>query len=141
MNSNSSSKPPTPLSKRVMQGGVWLFVLRLSGLTLEFIRLVILARLLMPEDFGLMGMALLTMGTFSTFFQTGFTAALIQNKKISESHLNSAWTVRILKGLVLFAILYAPFTLLALFSTILHFFAIALFLFLQTVFLSWIRDR
>ncbi len=106
MNSNSSWKPTSPLAKQVMRGGMWLFALHFSGLTLGFARLVILARLLMPEDFGLMGMALLTIGTFNTFFQTGFMAALIQKKEIGESHLNSAWTIRILKGFILFAILY-----------------------------------
>ena len=38
--------------------------------------------------------------------QTGFQAALIQKQENLESYLNSAWTVLILRGLLLFTILF-----------------------------------
>ncbi len=74
-------------------------------------RLVILARILAPHDFGLMGIALLIMATLETFSQTGFQAALIQKKDDIKSHLDAAWTVLILRGCILFVILYliAPY--------------------------------
>ena len=74
-------------------------------------RLIILARILAPHDFGLMGIALLTMMTLDTFSQTGFQAALIQKNKNIESYLDSAWTVMILRGIVLFGALFliAPY--------------------------------
>lgn len=58
-----------------------------------------------------MGIALLAMSTLETFSQTGFQAALIQKKENIESYLDAAWTVLILRGLLLFGILYfaAPF--------------------------------
>ena len=39
-----------------------------------------LARLLVPEDFGLLGIAMRAIATLETFSQTGFQAALIQKK-------------------------------------------------------------
>jgi len=87
------------------------FFLRIVNRGFSLIRLIILARILSPNDFGLMGIALLTMSTLETFSQTGFQAALIQKKEDIESYLNSAWTVLILRGFALFIILYfiAPY--------------------------------
>ena len=99
------------LSQRVVKSGFWAFALRAVNRAFRFIRLIILARVLAPEDFGLMGIALLTMATLDTFSQTGFQAALIQKKDDIKSYLDAAWTVLILRGSILFAILYiiAPF--------------------------------
>jgi len=99
------------LSQRVVKSGLWAFALRAVNRAFRFIRLIILARVLAPEDFGLMGIALLTMATLDTFSQTGFQAALIQKKDDIKSYLDAAWTVLILRGSILFAILYiiAPF--------------------------------
>jgi len=99
------------LSKRVVEGGAWVFALRILNRGLGLVRLVILARILAPADFGLMGIALLAMATLETFSQTGFDAALIQKKEDVESYLNSAWTITIIRGIFLFVILYliAPY--------------------------------
>jgi len=87
------------------------FSLRIVQQIFGLARLLILARILAPHDFGLMGIALLAMSTLETFSQTGFQAALIQKKENIESYLDAAWTVLILRGLLLFGILYfaAPF--------------------------------
>jgi len=107
-NFNDSGKS---LSQRVVRGGFWVFSLRITQQLFNFVRLVILARILSPNDFGLMGIALLTMATLDTFSQTGFQQALIQKKEDIKPYLDSAWTVLILRGLILFAILYfiAPY--------------------------------
>jgi len=105
--------PPTdePLSRRVVRSGFWVFSLRIVQQLFNLVRLVILARILAPHDFGLMGIALLTMATLETFSQTGFQAALIQKKENIKSYLDAAWTVLILRGFILFLILYliAPY--------------------------------
>ena len=103
--------PNQSLSQRVVKGGAWVFALRIVNRGLGLVRLVILARILAPADFGLMGIALLAMATLETFSQTGFNAALIQKKEDVESYLNSAWTITIIRGVVLFVVLYfsAPY--------------------------------
>lgn len=107
-NFNDSGKS---LSQRVVRGGFWVFSLRITQQLFNFVRLVILARILSPNDFGLMGIALLTMATLDTFSQTGFQQALIQKKEDIKPYLDSAWTVLILRGFILFAILFfiAPY--------------------------------
>ena len=108
---NNLTKPEGSLSQRTVRGGLWMFLLRIIQQLFGLARLIILARILAPHDFGLMGIALLTMATLETFSQTGFQAALIQKKEDIESYLDAAWTVLIFRGLLLFGILYfaAPF--------------------------------
>jgi len=108
---NNLKIPGGTLSQRVIKGGFWVFFLRIINRGFSLVRLIILARILSPNDFGLMGIALLTMSTLETFSQTGFQQALIQKKEDIESYLNSAWTVLILRGFILFVILYfiAPY--------------------------------
>ncbi len=103
--------PCNDLSQRTVRGGFWVFLLRIVQQIFGLARLVILARLLAPHDFGLMGIALLTMSTLETFSQTGFQQALIQKGENIDSYLDAAWTVLVIRGLVLFGILYfaAPF--------------------------------
>ena len=108
---NNFVRPGENLSESVVRSGFWVFSLRIVQQLFSLTRLVILARILTPHDFGLMGIALLTMATLETFSQTGFQSALIQKKDNIESYLNAAWTVLILRGFILFAILYlfAPY--------------------------------
>ena len=97
---------PESLSKKVVRGGIWVFGLRIINRGLGFIRTIILARLLAPSDFGLLGIAMLAIATLETFSQTGFQAALIQKKDNVESYLDTSWTVSAIRGIVLFLILF-----------------------------------
>src|SRR3990172_10700322 len=108
---NNVRKPGASLTHRVVVSGFWMFTLRMLQNAFGFIRLIVLARVLLPNDFGLMGIALLTISTLETFSQTGFQHALIQKKGNIESYLNSAWTVSILRGFIIFGVLYliAPY--------------------------------
>jgi len=103
--------PEKRLSHRVVRGGFWVFTLRITERSFYFIRLIILARILTPSDFGLLGIAMLTMMTLENFSQTGFEAAIIQKKEEVEEYLNSAWTVGIIRGVFLFLVLFliAPY--------------------------------
>jgi len=95
-----------PLSNRVIKGGLWVFALRILNRGLGFMRTLVLARLLAPEDFGLLGIAMLSISTLETFSQSGFQAALIQKKENVESYLDTAWTVSAVRGIALFLILF-----------------------------------
>jgi len=58
-------KPASPesLSKKLIRGGIWVFALRFTNRGLGFIRTIILARLLVLADFGLLGIAILAIST------------------------------------------------------------------------------
>lgn len=111
INSAELSSPGQDLFGRAVRGGFWVFALRMVTRALEFGQLIVLARVLGVEDIGLLGVAMLCMSILNTFTQTGFRAALIQKKENTQAYLNSAWTVGIIRGIVLFTALYfaAPY--------------------------------
>ena len=90
---------------------MWVFSLRMINRVLGLVRTIVLARLLAPEDFGLLGIAMLSVSTVETFSQTGFQAAIVQKKENVASYLDTAWTASALRGLILFLLLFlfAPF--------------------------------
>jgi O-antigen/teichoic acid export membrane protein len=99
------TKSSESLTHRVVISGFWVFTLRILQKVIGLVKLVILARVLTPEDFGLIGIALLTIGTLEMLCTTGFQQALIQKKENIDSYLNTSWTVSILRGSLLFLIL------------------------------------
>ncbi|MCX5811620.1 MAG: lipopolysaccharide biosynthesis protein [Proteobacteria bacterium] len=98
--------PHGSLHKRVIESGFWIFVLRVANQILSLIKMVILARILTPHDFGLAAVAMLTISTLEAFSQTGFQAALIQKEKSVREYLDSAWITAIARGAVLFSVIY-----------------------------------
>ena len=104
-------KPRKTLPQKMVQGGVWISSLRIIRKILGLIRLIIIGRILSPSDFGLMGIALLAMSALETFSTIGFRQALIQKKENTENYLDAAWTVLIVRGFIIFIILYliAPY--------------------------------
>lgn len=95
---------------RAIRGGFWLLSLRVSTRLLGFVRSVILARILTPADFGLVGMAMIVIAVLDIITQTGFDATLIQKKDPPENLINAAWTLQFIRGVFLFllAFLVAP---------------------------------
>lgn len=96
-----------PLARRVIKSGFWAFALRVSYLTFYFARIVILVRILSPRDFGTIGIALLMMSILEAFTQTGTLHALVQKKGDIRPYLDAAWTVSVLRGIALGALLFA----------------------------------
>jgi O-antigen/teichoic acid export membrane protein len=71
------------------------------------VRAVILARILSPSDFGLMGLALVVIYAAESFTETGFYKALVQKKEGAEEYLDTVFTVSALRGLALFLLVWA----------------------------------
>lgn len=96
---------------RAVKGGAWLFALRILSHILSMTKLIILCRLLDPDDFGLLGVATLSIGVLLSFSEIGLRQALIQKKDNIESYLDLAWTINIIRGLVLFLVMFivSPF--------------------------------
>lgn len=74
-------------------------VVQLGGVKLIFfVRLLILARLLTPDDFGLVAIAVATVGFFLSVTDVGMIPALVQGKMVEEKHYDAAWTVGVLRA-------------------------------------------
>lgn len=94
------------LKRKVLVGGCWLYMLEGCSKVLLIMQTVILARLLMPEDFGIVGIFFIVSVALENFTKTGFNKALIQRNDINNRFLDTAWTVSIIRGILLFAILF-----------------------------------
>ena len=107
----SSPDKDSNLYKKTIKGGGWIFLGRLLQQLFGFVRWVVLARLLSPYDFGILGIAALTIGILDTFTQTGFGIALIQKNVDIRPYLSTVWTVGIIRAAILFLFMcaIAPF--------------------------------
>ena len=79
----------------------WSTVGSLGKQSIQFVISVILARLLLPEDFGLLGMVVVFTGFATLFNDLGFGAALIQKKTLEEQHLSSVFWLNLGVGFFL----------------------------------------
>ena len=103
-----SLTPGGDLETRAVRSGVWLTALNVSRRTLELLALLVLARLLTPDDFGLLGIALLTLTGLKRFSNLGLTSALIQRTEEDvDRYLDSAFTLQFARGLLLAGVVVA----------------------------------
>ena len=99
------------LGQRTVAGGAWLSASRLLQQGASLIQVTLLARLLDPSAFGLVGLANLSAYAVGVFVYTGFDAALIQKPHLDEDDIHTAWWVTLARYLALafcLALLAAP---------------------------------
>ena len=94
-----------PLRERVIEGVVWLTATRLSGQIITWIITIIVVRLLSPEDYGLMGMAVLFTGVLHLFNEIGLGAAIVQKAELSVEQISDLRWVIIAINVALFGLL------------------------------------
>lgn len=89
------------LRTRTWKGGAWLLIAQGLSRGSDFAKRVILARLLSPNDFGLMGIALMVLNWLDYFTDTGIRPALIQKQGEIDRYFDTAWTAQLVRGAVL----------------------------------------
>ena len=101
----------TAIGKSVATGALWMIALKVIERSIGVISTTILARLLIPADFGLVAMAMALFAILELSGQFGFDHAILRKQDATRSQLDTAWTLTIchglLSGLVL-ALLAAP---------------------------------
>lgn len=61
---------------------------------------LVLARLLAPEDLGIIAMASLVIGLLDVLLDLGVNVALVQNRNAEQAHYNTAWTLRLIQSTI-----------------------------------------
>jgi lipopolysaccharide exporter len=88
------------IQRRMATGIVWMVFSRLMDRGVGVISVLILARLLVPDDFGLVAMAT-AIGSFLDLLGAfSFDVALIQNQEASKKQYDTVWTFNVLFGLL-----------------------------------------
>lgn len=101
MNENKS------LSQRTMQGFVWKFLEKIGSQGMQLIIQIILARILLPEEYGLIGLLSIFITVSDVFILQGLTTALIREKDADNRDYSSVFFANIVLSLVLYMVLYA----------------------------------
>jgi len=74
---------------------------------LKFVRYMILARILAPDQFGLMAIVMVAAAMFEAFTEVGVKQSVIQNKRGAEAdYLNVAWWFQVVRGVALFVVAF-----------------------------------
>ncbi len=89
------------ISRRTLMGAAWSGASQVASQGIQMVIKIILARLLVPEDFGLVGMALIFTNLAMTLNELGLSAAIVQRKNVTDRHLSTAFWASALAGLVL----------------------------------------
>ncbi|MDQ1640589.1 MAG: lipopolysaccharide exporter [Pyrinomonadaceae bacterium] len=101
----SADGASVPLAKRIRSGFSWLVSSSLIGESIRFTRSVVLARLLLPEDFGLFGMALTIVAALNAVTMLGLDRTIVANKFDSrdelKAHLDTVWSAGLVRSLVI----------------------------------------
>jgi len=98
------------LTKKTFGGFLWLGGVKASNAIFQFAILAILARLLTPTEFGLMGLALLVTSFADIFNDMGFGPAITQKKDLTKTDIYTGFTYSLIFGVILFLLLqiFAP---------------------------------
>lgn len=106
-------KDNSTLSQKALNGVFWKFAEKFSGQLMQLIIQIVLARILLPSEYGLVGLLSIFITISDVFIIQGFTTALIQKKDPDEVDYSSVFFANIIMAIVLYAILYAIAPLLA----------------------------
>jgi len=99
-----SEKTCMTLKQQAVSGVKWNGVSMGAVTTLQFVTLAVLAHLLSPSDFGLMGMIMVVMGFARLFADMGISNAIIYRQDTTKEALSSLYWLNILAGIVVFLI-------------------------------------
>lgn len=87
------------LNSRSVVSGAALYVgMRWFDRLIGVISTIVLARLLTPDDFGIVALAILILGLATVMLDLGVNVAVVQRSELDREDLNTAWTIRLLQN-------------------------------------------
>lgn len=101
------STPEAPLGQRIALAGIVLVMLRLSIRLIGLVSIVLLFRILSPQDFGLVATAMIVVGFIEVFAEFGFDQALLRQANATEQHYHATWTLNAIRGAAVCIVLLA----------------------------------
>ena len=99
------------LTNKVLKGTLWSFVESFSRQFISFVLGLVLARLLYPSDYGLIGMLMFFIAICQVFIDCGFANALICKNDRNDKDFSTAFYFNLMVGVGTYAFLFiiAPF--------------------------------
>ena len=94
------------LKPKTIKGVFWSSVERFSVQGIQFIVMIIMARLLTPKDYGLVGMLTIFIAIAQSLIDSGFSQALIRKRHRTETDNSTVFYFNVVIGLLLYAVFY-----------------------------------
>lgn len=101
------------LRNKTISGIFWSFLQNVGSQGISIITIIVLARILTPRDFGLIGMLTIFIAISQALVQAGFNQALIQKKDTDEEDYSSVFYINLVASVLLYGILYFSAPLIA----------------------------
>lgn len=92
---------------QMARGAAWMLLFKLLDRGIGLLSTLILARLLAPDSFGVVAMAMSFIALLELIGAFGFDIALIQRPNATPDHYNTAWTFNLLLGIAIAALMLA----------------------------------
>jgi len=93
-------------TQKVFNGAILTVAMRWSDRLIGLVSMIILARLLVPADFGVVAMAALVVGFIDVLLDLGVSQALIHNKEAKKEDFDTAWSLRLVQATLAAGIIY-----------------------------------
>lgn len=84
----------------------WAFIERGGQVVIQFVSLVVLGRLLSPQDYGVYGIMMIFISIAELLIDSGFGGALIQKKELTQKDINTLFVTNTFIGIFMYAILF-----------------------------------
>ena len=97
---------PDSLKQKATKGVFWSAIERFSVQGVQFIIMIIMARLLTPNDYGLIGMLSIFLAVAQSLIDSGFSQALIRKQERTEVDNSTVFYFNIITSLIIYIILY-----------------------------------
>lgn len=94
------------LKQQTIFGFIWRFLQNAGTQVIGFIVSIVLARILMPSDYGLIAMITVFTSIASVFITTGFSSSVIQKKDLSEIDKNTIFICGLITAIILYLVLF-----------------------------------
>ena len=91
---------------KVLSGLAWRFAERCGAQGVSFIVSIVLARILSPSDYGLIGLITVFISIATVFAQSGLGQALVQRKNIDNTEFSTVFHFSLVFSIVLYVILF-----------------------------------
>lgn len=101
------------IREKTIKGVGWSAIDNISSHAVSFFVGIILARILSPEDYGLLGLIGIFIAISDTFINAGFTNALIRKKDATEEDYNTVFVSNLFMSLLMYGILFVCAPLIA----------------------------
>ena len=94
------------MGNSISKGFVWTAVDKFANLFIQFVLGIIIARLITPEEYGVLGILMVFVNVSQVFIEGGLDSALIFKNRIDNNYLNTTFIFNFAVSLLLFIIIF-----------------------------------